>query len=105
MSIIKIENLHFSYGNREILKGIDLEISEKKITGILGPNGCGKTTLLKNILGYFKGEQGNIFLDGKESRKFSQKKSKAYLFCSSKISADVSHDCGRIYSYGTASAS
>lgn len=73
MSIIKIENLHFSYGNREILKGIDLEISEKKITGILGPNGCGKTTLLKNILGYFKGEQGNIFLDGKESRKFSQK--------------------------------
>lgn len=73
MSIIKIENLHFSYGNRKILKGIDLEISEKKITGILGPNGCGKTTLLKNILGYFKGEQGNIFLDGKESRKFSQK--------------------------------
>lgn len=73
MSIIKIENLHFSYGNREILKGIDLEISEKKITGILGPNGCGKTTLLKNILGYFKEEQGNIFLDGKESRKFSQK--------------------------------
>ena len=73
MSIIKIENLHFSYGNRDILKGIDLEISEKKITGILGPNGCGKTTLLKNILGYFKGEQGNIFLDGKESRKFSQK--------------------------------
>lgn len=73
MSIIKIENLHFSYGNKEILKGINLEISQKKITGILGPNGCGKTTLLKNILGYFKGDQGNIFLNGKESKNFSQK--------------------------------
>ena len=51
MEIIKIRGLNFSYGNRKILKDIDLDISEKKITGILGPNGCGKTTLLKNILG------------------------------------------------------
>ncbi|WP_300357310.1 ABC transporter ATP-binding protein [Fusobacterium sp.] len=73
MSIIKIEDLNFSYGERKILKGINLEISEKKLTGILGPNGCGKTTLLKNILGYFKSEKGHILLRDKESKKFSQK--------------------------------
>lgn len=73
MSIIKIEDLNFSYGERKILKGIDLEISDKKLTGILGPNGCGKTTLLKNILGYFKSEKGSILLKDKLSNKFSQK--------------------------------
>lgn len=73
MEIIKIENLSFSYGKKEIIKNINLEISENRFTGILGPNGSGKTTLLKNILGYLKNEKGKIYLNGKESFKFSQK--------------------------------
>lgn len=73
MEIIKIENLRFSYDKKLILKEINLEISENKFTGILGPNGCGKTTLLKNILGYLKEESGKIFLNRKENYKFSQK--------------------------------
>ena len=73
MEIIKIENLNFSYNKKKILKNINLEISENKFIGILGPNGCGKTTLLKNILGYLKGERGKIFLNGKENFEYSQK--------------------------------
>ena len=73
MEIIKIRGLNFSYENRKILKDIDLDISEKKITGILGPNGCGKTTLLKNILGYLKSNNGDIFLQEKNIKEFSQK--------------------------------
>lgn len=73
MNVIKIEDLRFSYGKREILKGINLNISRKKLTGILGPNGCGKTTLLKNILGYLKEETGKIILNGKISDEYTQK--------------------------------
>ncbi len=73
MNIIKIEKLNFSYGNRKILQGIDLNLKEKKLTGILGPNGCGKSTLLKNILGYLNGESGNIYIDNLKSSSISQK--------------------------------
>ena len=47
---IKVERLKFSYGEREILKGVDIHIKKGRLTGILGPNGCGKSTLLKSIL-------------------------------------------------------
>ena len=58
MEVIKIEKLNFSYGERKILNGVDLSITDRKLTGILGPNGCGKTTLLKNILGYLHSNSG-----------------------------------------------
>lgn len=73
MGIINIKNLTFSYGDKQILRGIDLEISEKKLTGVLGPNGCGKSTLLKNILGYLKNENGKIIIDEKDSTTYSQR--------------------------------
>lgn len=73
MEVIKIEKLNFSYGERKILNNIDLTISEKKLTGILGPNGCGKTTLLKNILGYLHSSSGNIEILDKNSRDYTQK--------------------------------
>ncbi|MBC2854887.1 ABC transporter ATP-binding protein [Cetobacterium sp. 2A] len=57
---IKIENLMFSYRDRQILKGIDIEIKKGKMVGILGPNGCGKSTFLKNILGYLTPDEGKI---------------------------------------------
>lgn len=79
MDIIKIEQLKFSYDKKEILKGINLLISEKKLTGILGPNGCGKTTLLKNILGYLKSEKGEIFLRGRKSTEFSKREKAKFM--------------------------
>lgn len=73
MNIIEVKKLNFSYGKCQILNEIDLEIKEKKITGILGPNGCGKSTLLKNILGFFKHTSGEIFIDGKNSSQYTQR--------------------------------
>ena len=73
MEAIKIEKLNFSYGKRKILKDIDLTITPNKLTGILGPNGCGKTTLLKNILGYLHNSLGDIHILGKNSKSYTQK--------------------------------
>ena len=79
MGIIKIEKLNFSYGRKKILDEINLEIKEKKLTGILGPNGCGKSTLLKNILGYLKSESGKIEILNKNSSEYTQKEKARYL--------------------------
>ena len=73
MELINIHDLHFSYGDREILKGIDVTFKGNKITGILGPNGCGKSTLLKNILGYLKKDSGEIKLGERDLDSISQK--------------------------------
>lgn len=70
---IKIKNLKFSYGEKEVLKGIDIEIKKGKFVGILGPNGCGKSTLLKNILGYLKSTSGEIDFFGKKRESFDKK--------------------------------
>jgi len=64
---ITVEQVHFTYGEKQILRGIDLEIQSGEIFVLLGPNGCGKTTLLKNISGLLgdKREKGVIYLDTK----------------------------------------
>ncbi|PWH81318.1 ABC transporter ATP-binding protein [Brumimicrobium oceani] len=65
--MIKIENLHKKYGKNKILTGVDLEIPEKGIFAILGPNGSGKTTMIKSILGMVVPEKGKVFINGKET--------------------------------------
>src|SRR5690554_1952835 len=63
--MIQIDNLHKKYGKNKILTGVDLAIPEKGIFAILGPNGSGKTTMIKAILGMVVPEKGKIFVDGK----------------------------------------
>ncbi len=62
MSLLKILNLNYNIGKKEILKNINLESDIGGITCILGPSGCGKTTLLKLISGLEEIQQGEIFL-------------------------------------------
>ena len=73
MSAIKIENLTFGYGERNILNDLSLIIEKKRLVGILGPNGCGKSTLLKNILGYVNPKSKNIEILGKKENEYTQK--------------------------------
>ena len=61
---IKIEKLFFSYGDRPILKNINLEISARKFSVILGKNGCGKSTLFKVLTGIHKFKKGKIAVLG-----------------------------------------
>jgi ATP-binding cassette, subfamily B, bacterial HlyB/CyaB len=63
---IKIEHLDFRYvqGGPEILKGINLDIPEGQVVGIVGPSGSGKSTLTKLVQRLYRPERGQILLDG-----------------------------------------
>lgn len=61
--MIKIEGLHFSYGDKEVLKKIDLYLTRGDFIGIIGPNGSGKSTFLKTLSGYLPADRGIIYLD------------------------------------------
>lgn len=62
--IIKVRHLHFSYGNKSILKGINFSIKEGETIGIIGESGSGKTSLLKLIGGLLKPDRGTLVFDG-----------------------------------------
>lgn len=61
---IEVRGLKYSYNRYTVLDGVDLEIREGEILGILGPNGCGKTTLLKNLNKNLSPAGGCVMLDG-----------------------------------------
>ncbi|HON07094.1 MAG TPA: metal ABC transporter ATP-binding protein [Verrucomicrobiota bacterium] len=63
---IEIENLTVKYGNKDILKNINLKIKYGDFLAIIGPNGSGKTTLLKTILRIIKPDSGTIKIFGEE---------------------------------------
>lgn len=71
--MIKIENLNWKYEEREILKDININIEKGKFYTILGQNGSGKTTFLKNIVGILENESSQICIDGKNLREYSKK--------------------------------
>ena len=64
--IIQIRNLHTQYGNRKILKGINLDIYPDETLVILGRSGCGKSTLLRHLIGLQKPTEGDIYIKGKD---------------------------------------
>jgi iron complex transport system ATP-binding protein len=63
---LRIENLSFSYGRRKILENVSLEAPKGKILCLLGPNGVGKSTLLKCLAGIIRPNSGRMILDGRD---------------------------------------
>ena len=63
--MIKVEDVHKSFGQEEILKGITTEFEKGKTNLIIGQSGSGKTVLLKCLIGLFKPEQGKIYFEDK----------------------------------------
>ncbi|HMA59310.1 MAG TPA: amino acid ABC transporter ATP-binding protein [Halanaerobiales bacterium] len=63
-TILKIEDLHKSFGNNEVLKGVSLELKQGENKVIIGPSGTGKSTLLNNVNRLVPPDQGKIYLDG-----------------------------------------
>lgn len=62
--MIKIKDLHKSFGNNKVLKGLDLEIMKGETITILGGSGCGKSVLLKHIVGLLRPDKGIVEVDG-----------------------------------------
>lgn len=64
--MLKIENLHVSYGGIQALRGISLEVPDGKIVTLIGANGAGKSTTLRTITGLVKAASGSIQWNGEE---------------------------------------
>ncbi|HUW26339.1 MAG TPA: ABC transporter ATP-binding protein [Gallionella sp.] len=64
-NIVEVSDLHFAYGQHEVLKGINLNIPRGKIVAILGSSGCGKTTLLRHFGGQLRPSHGSVKFMGK----------------------------------------
>ena len=62
--MIKVSNLHKSFGNVKAVNGISFEVRDGEITGLLGPNGAGKTTTLRMLYSLLPPDQGQILIDG-----------------------------------------
>ncbi|MFQ5747728.1 MAG: metal ABC transporter ATP-binding protein [Gemmatimonadota bacterium] len=65
---VSLRDLCFSYGDREILSGVNLRLERGDYVGLIGPNGGGKTTLLKLMLGLLDPTRGQIRIFGREPR-------------------------------------
>ncbi|UAL07408.1 MAG: ABC transporter ATP-binding protein [Candidatus Methanogranum gryphiswaldense] len=70
---LKVRDLKFYYDKKIVLDGIDLDIREGELLGILGPNGCGKTTLLKNLNKNLSPHEGCVLIDDTDLEELSKK--------------------------------
>src|SRR3982751_6902704 len=66
MAYLELKNIEKSFGETQIIRGVDLEINKGEFIVFVGPSGCGKSTLLRLIAGLEPITKGNLMLDGKD---------------------------------------
>ena len=71
--MIELKDLHKSFGDKEVLKGINAQFEDGKTNLIIGQSGSGKTVLMKNIVGLFTPEKGQILYDGRDFVQMTRK--------------------------------
>jgi phospholipid/cholesterol/gamma-HCH transport system ATP-binding protein len=71
--MIRVDDLHKSFGNQKVLKGVNLDFVKGKITTIVGTSGCGKTVLLKHLNALLLPDRGAVLVDGVDITKLRQK--------------------------------
>jgi len=76
--MIIAKNIHKSFGNLEVLKGVDLHVTKGEIVSIVGPSGAGKTTLLQILGTLDKPNEGEILVDGVDFSKLNEKELAAF---------------------------
>ncbi|MBY0479871.1 MAG: ABC transporter ATP-binding protein [Chitinophagaceae bacterium] len=62
--IIQLKNLHKNYGDKQVLKGINLDIYPGQVIGYIGPNGAGKSTTVKILCGLISDYEGDVLVEG-----------------------------------------
>ena len=65
--MLKIEHLYKSFGKKEVLRDLNLEIADGSIFGLVGVNGAGKSTLLRLIAGVYENDGGSILLNDRDT--------------------------------------
>lgn len=65
-TLLKVRNLKKSYGSHQVLNGVSFDVPAGKIVGLLGPNGCGKTSMIKSFVGLINDYEGKILINGKK---------------------------------------
>ncbi len=76
---IEVRDLSFSYGEREVLKNISFSVGKGEFLSILGPNGVGKSTLFRCVLGLLSGYSGTVLVDGIDARSLSIRESARHI--------------------------
>lgn len=71
--MIVIEGIHKSFGGNKVLRGLDLTINKGEALTIIGRSGCGKSVLLKHIIGLLKPDQGTVTVEGYDINKIKEK--------------------------------
>ena len=74
-NILKAENISYKYNNGEdfSIEDVDISIQENRFTALIGPNGCGKSTIFKLLMGEIKSDKGKIYLGDKDISKINIK--------------------------------
>ncbi len=71
--MIEIINLKKSFGSKGVLNGVNLKIDDGMTTVIIGTSGCGKSVLLKHVVGLLKPDEGSILIDGEDITRMNEK--------------------------------
>jgi phospholipid/cholesterol/gamma-HCH transport system ATP-binding protein len=70
--MIEIKNLKKSFGKNQVLRGVNLQINRGKTTAVIGSSGCGKSVLLKHIVGLLRPDDGSILIDDEDITKMNE---------------------------------
>ena len=96
LNLVEIRNLHFSYGERPILTGIDMDFPRGKIVAVMGGSGSGKTTILRLIGGQLRASAGGVAINGEAvdshdtKRLYAQRRKMGMLFQHGALFTDLS---------------
>ncbi|NLJ74803.1 MAG: ABC transporter ATP-binding protein [Firmicutes bacterium] len=66
MNILEIKQLHMSFGDNQVLNGLDMAVPEHSVFGFVGKNGAGKTTTMKIVLGLLRADSGSVKVNGEK---------------------------------------
>lgn len=77
-ALLKVRNLKKSYGKHQVLHGVSFDVPKGSIVGLLGPNGCGKSSMIKIIVGLINDYEGEVLINGQKPG-VESKKVVAYL--------------------------
>jgi iron complex transport system ATP-binding protein len=79
--MLVLQDINAGYRDNPVLQGVSLEVRKGQFVGIIGPNGCGKTTLLRVVAGVLRPSAGQVLLEGVEMRRIPRRKLARTMAC------------------------